>query len=892
MLRYRYTVVVLPGFGDALEIRARPILDEHADQEPIVKSIVSALAALSHKIPWVIVIASLIVAGALGSLAGQVEVASGNEGFAPESAEIAAQERIAEKFGDESAGSTVQVVVRAEDGDVITVEGLKTVMGTAGAIAQSDLGEFLVESDRQPGVVHYLSGVEQAMAAQGITVEQMTDEMVKQFYAASIDPANSSPEQASFLSRMVSQDFDAEAVSSSGGMVLAFVGSMPGDDPDEQFNKQVELESALADDLAAVESPLEIRPFSFGMLLSGVDDFTSEVGQLFALAFATILVILLFVYWVSPGTEGSWLASTRRMVTDALVTLLTIVMAIGIMQGVGYLLEQAGVIDAFSAPTQIVPILLIGLGVDYAIHLTSRYREEIGQDVTVDGAMSNAVTSVGVALTLATITTVIGFLTNVFNPVPALKDFGILAAVGILVAFILMLTFVPAIRILLDRRAERNGTLPVASLETHGNRLLPRLMEKVAILAERAAIPTVIVAIALGAAGFYGFTQLETRFSFTDFLPDDSGFVETLEILTEDFGGGFGEETQVLVEATPDQPIDASVHNALVAANADLATIEDVSTIATEQGDFPNASSPITALGQLLAAGPAEAPPEILAAAQEVGLGPDLTVTPEADVAVLYEAILASDPQAASVILMTDGEVDALLWDITTTAGEFVGDLRVGLDAAFAPVAETGVSAIATSDNIIGDVVVNELTASQSMSLFVTIAVSALVLVVSFYFESRRPLLGIVTIAPVALVVLWTYGLMYATGIPFGPVTATIAALAIGIGVPYTIHIARRFQEDRRGNGDGAAAMRSTMRHTGGALAGSAFTTMAGFGVLITSSLTPFQQMGLVTVYAIGLSLLASVLVLPSLLALWDGWHRRRGDSLIGSKVPREHAAS
>jgi hypothetical protein len=203
-------------------------------------------------------------------------------------------------------------------------------------------------------------------------------------------------------------------------------------------------------------------------------------------------------------------------------------------------------------------------------------------------------------------------------------------------------------------------------------------------------------------------------------------------------------------------------------------------------------------------------------------------------------------------------------------------------------VTDLGAAAIATSDNIISDVVVDALTSSQSASLYITVAVAALVLVVSFYLESRRWFLGIVTIAPVALVVLWTYGLMYLTGIPFGPVTATIAALSIGIGVPFTIHIARRFQEDRRANHDVDTAMRSTMRHTGGALAGSAFTTMAGFGVLITSSLTPFRQMGQMTAYAIGLSLIAAVLVLPSLLALWDRWHRNRGDHLIGSLASEE----
>ncbi|HSM43544.1 MAG TPA: MMPL family transporter, partial [Acidimicrobiia bacterium] len=846
--------------------------------------IVSALAASARRLPWAVVIVTFALTAILGSFAGQVEIASGNEGFAPESAEIAAQERIPEKFGDEGIGSTVQVIIRAQGDDVITLEGLETAMATTQAIRRSEVGEVLIESEQQPGVVHYLSGVEQAMVADGLTLEEMTDDMVKQFYSASLDPVGTSPEQASFLTRLVSEDFDNSGVSASGGMVLAFVGTYPGDDAEESFNNQVETEGLLADDLAVVDSDLEIRPFSFGLLLTGVDDFTTEVGQLFALAFVVILVILGFVYWLSPGKEGSWFASARRTLTDMLVTLLTIVMAIGIMQGAGYLLEQIGVIDAFSAPTQIVPILMIGLGVDYAIHLTSRYREEVGQGKSVDRAMTGAVTSVGIALFLATITTVIGFLTNVFNPVPALKDFGILAAVGIVVAFLLMLTFVPAIRMLLDRRAERNGTLPVRSLQAHGDRLLPRFMEKLAVLARHAAVPTLVVAGLFGAAGFYGFTQLETRFSFTDFLPEDSEYVETLELLADDFGGGFGEQTQVLVEATDEQPIDGEVHNALVAANEDIAAIGDVSVISTAQGDFPDATSPIGILGQLLSGEPA--PPEVLAAAQEVGLGADLTVSPDADVTPLYEAILASAPeQAAGVIAMDGGAVDGLLWDITTTAGEDVSDLRFDLDTAFEPVRDLEAFAIVTSDNVIGDVVVNELTASQSSSLFLTVGVAALVLMVSFYLESRRWFLGVLTIAPVALVVLWTYGLMFATGIPFGPVTATIAALSIGIGVPFTIHIARRFQEDRRANQDGDVAMRSTMRHTGGALAGSAFTTMAGFGTLITSSLIPFRQMGQVTVYAIGLSLLAAVLVLPSMLALWDRWHRKRGDRLIGSEA-------
>lgn len=856
-----------------------------------MKTIVGALATLARRFAWPVIIVSVLLTGVFGYFAGQVVMATGNEGFAPQGAEIEASTRIGEKFGEDSQETTVQVLVVSDGGDVITLEGLKAARDTAAAIAGSEVGAHLADRPEMPGIVHFLMGVEQVMAIQEVPIEAMTDELVKQFFMAAIDPEMSPPEQSSLLLRLVAQDFDPNTVSASGGMVLAFVNGFEGD-VDEAMNAQIAAEKDMAEKLAEVDSALDIRPFSFALLMSGFDDFTDEVGRLFALAFLVILVILLFVFWLPPGKGGRWSASVRRTVVDTLLTLLTVIMAIVWMQGIGYLLNQVGIITAFSAVTQIVPILLIALGIDYAIHLSSRYREEIGGGATVDGAMSRAVRTVGVSLVLATITTIIGFLTNVFNPVPALADFGILAAVGILAAFILMLTFVPSVRILADRRAERNGTLPVSSLGDHGDRFVPRLMEKAANLALRAPVVTLIVALVLGVGGYWGFTQLETKFSFTDFLPEGSTYVETLEILQEDFGGGFGEQTNVLVEAGDDE-IDAATHNALVAANASLVDVPDVSTIPSPQGTFANAMSPITILGQMLAGGPEATHPSLLAAAAEVGLTENLTVAAGADVKVLYQAMLEANAEMASRVVYFDGDrLDALLWDITTTAGEDVGELREGLDAAFAPVRETGASAIATSENIIGDVVVSSLTESQSSSLLITVLVAGLVLVISFAIECRRPFLGVITIAPVALVVLWTYGLMYVVGIPFGPVTATLAALAIGIGVPFTIHIARRFEEDRKAKATAEEAMRSTMKHTGGALAGTAFTTVAGFGVLMTASLVPFRQMGQVTAFAIALCLVAAVLVLPSMLALWDRWHRNHGDRWVGSKVNKPPASS
>lgn len=838
-----------------------------------MKAIVRGFAAAVRRFPAVIVVVTLVVAGVLGSFASQVVIATGNEGFSPDNAEIAALEQISELFGSEQQ-AVMQVIIRQPGGNVISAEGVRVSAAVEEAI-RAEGGGSLADTPQRPGVVSYLAPVLQAAQMQGIPLESLDDDAVGQLYQTALTQMPA--EQVGFVTSLLGSE--AQDSSAPAALILAFFNT-DGTDAQAALDAQIELEQAIATRLDGIDTDLEIRPFSFNLLFGEVDSFTSEVGRLFAFAGMIIIVILLFVYWLRPRGSATALQTGRRTFADTVLTMATIFMAIGMMQGGGVLLEKLGWISAFSAPTQIVPILMIGLGVDYGIHLISRYREEVGTGKSVDDAMSLSIGTSGVALVLATLTTAIGFLTNVANPVPALADFGILSAVGIFFSFLLMMTFVPAVRVLLDRRAAKGDRLPVEALGSQGDRILPQLMGKTAVIAERFPYYAIVAALVLGVLGFYGFTQLETRFSFTDFLPEDAPAVETLDIIEEDFGGGFGEQTQVLITSSGGTDLAAGENwNRMVAASNSLGGIESISTFDTPAGPVANATSPVSVLQQMFINGPESAPPEVLAAAQQVGLGQDLTVGSGVDVAPLYDALAGVAPdQWASVAHYDEaGTVDAVLFDIRTTANETeVGALKADLDAAFLPLEEAGADAVATSQGIIGDVVVNELTASQSSSLILTVVAAGLVLVLYFWVQNKRPFLGVITILPVALVVMWTYGLMYLAGIPFGPVTATLAALAIGIGVPFTIHIARRFEEDRVEMDDIESAIRSTTTHTGGALAGSAFTTMAGFGILITSSLVPFKQMGQVTVFAIGLALIASILVLPSLLVVWETWHRRR----------------
>ncbi|MEN8240252.1 MAG: MMPL family transporter, partial [Actinomycetota bacterium] len=520
-----------------------------------------------------------------------------------------------------------------------------------------------------------------------------------------------------------------------------------------------------------------------------------------------------------------------------------------------------------SQMVQILPILIIGLGVDYSIHMSTRYRQELAGGKPVDRSIAIAIRTVGVALVLATVTTAVGFLTNVTNDIPALAEFGELAAVGIVIAFLLMLTFVPAVRQVLDRRAERHERLDVAALEAGDARLLPRLIGLTEILPRKAAAGTLVAALVLTGVGGFAMTGLSTEFSFLDFVPTTSPLRGTALTLTERFD--FPESTSVLV--TGDVATGAA-WNSMLASNAAAAGVPSVQAVETPQGTFPTGNSLMSVMLRLLNPESETFDQELLGVALAGGFGQPGIFPEDADITALYDAAFEKYPdQLVNVLAETEGAYDAALFTFDTTAGDNgATELADGLNEAFTPTNTAELSSIATSSPIISNLVVDTLRDSQVSSLALTLGAALLLLVTNFWFEIRRPMLGLITTVPVAMVVVWVFGLMTAFGIPFGPVTATISALGIGIGIPYMIHVTHRYLEERLDWADENEAIEHTLTHTGGALAGSALTTVAGFGILMVSTTIPFRQFGFVLAYTILLALVAAVLVLPSMLVLWD----------------------
>ena len=722
----------------------------------------------------------------------------------------------------------------------------------------------------------------------------MSDDQFKQLY----NQANSQmpAEFKAFASALLSSTYDEELTTATAGLAIVTIdSSMIVQDfggSDGAFIEQPRMEVALADALNQISvGNIKVSGFSFGLLLGNEgDDFLEEIGLLFGQAFLIILVVLAYIFFIRPRKGFNILKSGRRTFSDLLLSLGAILLSIGWMQGAGTILGP-GYLDIIGAPnqvSQIAPIILIGLGVDYAIHFTSRYREEIGSGNTVSGSATSTLKSVGIALTLATLATIVGFLTNIVSPLPELKDFGILVSAGIFFAFFLVMTFVPAIRTLLDRRAEKKENINVDAFSSSGDSVLNKIAASSGIIPKKLKIFALILLFAISGYGYFSFTNLETIFEFTDFLPEDDPVVQTLGLLTDEFGGGFGETTSVLIEG--DDLATPEAHNALIASINNLSEKENIVVYAGNVA----AESVVATLGQLLApqgAAPGAPPamPDMALLGSLGSFGVDLMsgaqgidalkVKETGDVQGLYEYLVDLDSEAflATLYFNEDNVVTAQQVRITTSAGSLgAAQLRDDIYDAFQPMSSLGISIAATNDAIVTQSVSDLISESQFQSLIFAILASMIFLILYYLIDIRKPFLGVITILPVVAIVMGTYLGMYFLDIPLNPVTSTLSGLAIGIGVPFVIHVTNRFRETLLITDSPVDAVRTTLKTTGGSLFGSAFTTMAGFGILMTSSLKPFQQMGQVVVVALGFALVASILILPTLLVFWANYHNKK----------------
>ncbi len=793
------------------------------------------LSSLVTARPYATLAVLLIITVILGAGASlRLPPAETSAALPKESAVAQALIEIDELFGD--AGD-VRVSTLLFRGDALTPGGL------------DQMASLLEEIVSEPGVEELLTPGSPVVAPSALVMALLQVDSFESVTQADIDSLQGPPELLAALNGMTGTDVD--------GTPVAFATIHLRDTGDERV---ADAERRISEMATGDEGPLRVTSVSYAVLEDESRKAT-ETGMAPLIGLALLLIaglILLFM----------------RTVSDLLLTLAGLVVSLVWISGAeGWLGPNGlGITGPPNVLTSMVPIIVIGLTVDYAIQTVSHYREQRAEGEPVAAAVRIGMRNVTVPLMLAAVTTIVSLLVGLFSPVEIVGDFGIVGGMGIGLSLIVMLTLIPAGRKIIDRRREARGTLkpprPISGA-LPGIRPLAELLGREVT---RRPAPYFFVVVAATILLGFAARDLESDFSIRDLLPRDGSVLQDLDTLNAAVGGST-EITSVLLKAEATE-----THTFLNLQHLRLAFLD-------EQRRPPAAAGPILTSYELLiydwttdSGQPGDRyDPELAALFSEASAGISL------DPALMQELLDRLGPMdpALSHSLVNDPDgIDTILLQFPAFTGdpEASRSLQEDIEALWEG---DGEAITATSETIISFSVTDAIRDRQTDSIGTTIAVALTVLAVFFWLTVRQPALAIIAVGPTFLVLISVLGTMALLDIPYTIITSIITALSIGIGVDYTIHMIHRYREEftRLRNPERAAVQ--TLATTGSALLGSAMTTALGIGVLAASPLAASQQFGITAAITIAYSLLVSVLVVPPAMTIWGAYRNMRLRSMV-----------
>ena len=580
---------------------------------------------------------------------------------------------------------------------------------------------------------------------------------------------------------------------------------------------------------ASYDSPITVFSFSrFG------EEQTGNVGAEIGMLTSASIVILGIILW-----------RQFRSVRDTGIVILLTLLAIGATYGVSGILKLE-----FNAAMNSIPILLLAIGVDYGLHVVLRYREElVNNDSSKDNttmadfssaarakAMKTGTVLTSAALVVAIITDMVGFLSFRLSSQNFLVVFGTVIAVGLFFIYLLSISTLPALLTILKPQK-----IPLAkSVQVKESKFSIWTGEQT--LNPRAVI---IAAILISLPVAAGINQLEIGFDYRDQLDEDIPVVADFLILSDDFAGQNQPPLYVVIDG---EVFSEDGREAYLNA---MSVLGDNSRISEQTGIW----------GIL-----------------------ELTATRDSELRGVLESLDTNTPDWQGLEIWTESNQDltfrylrddynqtvisfqapTLDWQKTV---DFVTELDNSLN-------ENGEYRVSGRGLVLAQV--SEDVAKSSVASTGIVAGIILIMLVGINLSreekpSRGLLKGVVMWLPLAIVVVWVYGIMGWLGYQLNSQSVTIGALTLGLGVDYAVHFVTRVDEEIESNPSMGVVnwVSTTNATTGRAMMAAALTTAGGFAVLNMSSLLPLRLFGQVFVVAILLALISSIILLPVLLSFF-----------------------
>jgi len=560
---------------------------------------------------------------------------------------------------------------------------------------------------------------------------------------------------------------------------------------------------------------------------------------------------------------------------------------------------QGAVVPELNMFNLLFPVLLFGLGIDFAIHIINGFTHRRSQGDDTEAALVSCFETVVPGLLAGAITTAAAFLVLLVASLKGVRDLGFTAGIGVAMALIAMLTVLPALLVLWDRRRDRRGEL-VPHVTFVAIARIGGLVQR-----SRYGILALFMAVTIVLAYFAPRVGLE-RDSGKLQAPDKPAavlqhkIVEAFEIGLEPsifFAKDLAEAGRIQRAAEQGRTIGTvlSITQAIPTDQAEKAPLlsaigEKIERVAQRESPPPHSyaaaelqelrdrlasvkrsSIDLTLLARLIYGAEAQGlvgevrdalnriDARVNAASVDRLRYLDSLIAHEVDEALgLFRAMannrsVSVDDLPRSLVDRVAGEDGAWMVVVRSNRYAFEEDFLNGhveeLESIHSEVAGLVPTWKRMLEKIIADIPLITSLTLAAVALFVLI--------------SLRSIRGtVLALTPLLVGLIWTVGVMGLLGIDFNFISIRAIPLIVGIGIDDGVHLYHRIRHER--------AIGPALTHSGKAIVLTSLTTGIGFGSLLLSVHLGVFYLGLTTAIGIVCCLIVSLLLLPALVAIFD----------------------
>ncbi|MFC1609941.1 RND family transporter [Myxococcota bacterium] len=480
--------------------------------------------------------------------------------------------------------------------------------------------------------------------------------------------------------------------------------------------------------------------------------------------------------------------------------------------------------------TNVVTPLILVVGIADSIHILNCYSERFSGNKRE--ALEIACAEMGLSCLLTSFTTSVGFGVLLLTNIPALRELGLFAVVGVASAYLTTLLGLPiALSLVKPFRPRR------AIGESSG--LLWRYFLTVKAHHRVFLWVGLLLTVLCGALA----TQLDRESRLLEDLREDHPAMVARTFIEKRFGGAM--PMVVLLRADVDAFRTPDAISGL--AKISDAIVED-----------PNVSSPVglhtvveTLHGALVPEDSERLPRTRELVAQEL---------------LLYE--MSGDTQIEELVSPDFSSVR-----IMARAGDVLTSDLAATKARLSHVAENAFPDKDVRIDVTGTLVlahaVNQTMVGNMVSSFLT---AFLVILVTMFLMFRRWRLALLALIPNIAPLFVLLAFMTLAGISLKVTTAFIFAIAFGIAVDDTIHFLARVRLERQRGASQDDAVRAAVTGTGRAIIQTTVVLVLGCSFLLTSSFLANFNFGLLTGVTLTAALVADMTILPALLVTLERW--------------------